>query len=108
MRKSRLISNFVAIVLLVALSQKVGFGIFYHNWQHIKTCSTEAPASSASLNGPNCNCIDDFLTPFTETNNEINSAPVISYAVFLSPSIEYFSNYYQCFTALRGPPAFEI
>jgi hypothetical protein len=107
MQKSRLISNFVAIILLLALSQKIGFGIFYHNWQHTKNCSTELPASSASIKSQNCNCIDDFLTPFTEANAEINSAPVVSYPVFVSPPIEYFSNYYQCFHALRGPPAFK-
>jgi hypothetical protein len=36
MRQNRLISNLVAIILLLALSQKIGFGIFYHNWQHTK------------------------------------------------------------------------
>jgi hypothetical protein len=106
MLKSRLISNFVAIVLLLALSQKIGFGIFYHNWQHTKNCSTELPAS-ASINTQNCSCIDDFLAPFTEANADINAAPDISYPVFTLPPTEYSSNYYQCFIALRGPPAIE-
>jgi hypothetical protein len=108
MRKSRLISNFVAIVLLVALSQKIGFGIFYHNWQHQKNCSTSLPISSPSIVGSNCNCIDDFSMPFTEAKIEINPAPSFCYSIFLSSSIEYLSNFYQCFNALRGPPVLQL
>ena len=104
MRKNRLISNIVAVVLLLALGQKIGFGIFYHNWQHAKVCST-APTSTPSITGSNCNCIDDFSMPFTETDAEINPALNFSYSIFLSPSIERVSNFYQCFHVLRGPPA---
>jgi hypothetical protein len=106
MRKSRLLSNLVAIVLLVALSQKIGFGIFYHNWQHSKACDTTLPLSSSSVNGANCNCIDDFSVPFTGSSIYVFTAPTIYPCLFLSSSIEFSSNFYRCFHALRAPPAF--
>jgi len=108
MRKSRLLSNLVAIVLLVALSQKIGFGIFYHNWQHSKACDTTLPVSSSSVNGTNCNCIDDFSVPFTGSSIYVITTPTIYPTLFLSSSIEFSSNFYQCFHLLRAPPAFEV
>jgi len=105
MLKSRLISNFVAIILLVALSQKVGFGIFYHNWQHTKNCSTELPASSTSLNSINCNCIDDFSMPFTETDEQVVfSAPVFLQEFVSLPVVSVFTTF-RFFNSLRAPPA---
>jgi hypothetical protein len=106
MRKNRLVSKLVAVVLLVALSQKIGFGMFYHNWQHSKTASTSLPLSSPSLDGANCNCIDDFSLPFTQSGIYVFTAPEIYSTLFLVNSIEFSSTYYQCFHALRGPPAF--
>jgi hypothetical protein len=106
MQKNRSISNLVAIVFLVALSQKIGFGMFYHNWQHSKTCSTTLPLSSPSVDGVNCNCIDDFSMPFTGSGVDIITAPKIYSTLFLSPSIESGTDFYQCFHALRAPPAF--
>src|SRR6476620_9146059 len=105
MRKNRLISKLIAIVLLVGLSQKIGFGIFYHNWQHAKACSKTYPHSSPSVNGANCTCIDDFAMPFTEPGVELITNPVTYSAVFLSPSIGFRSHVCQCFQALRAPPA---
>jgi hypothetical protein len=106
MRKNRLISNLVAILLLIALSQKIAFGIFYHNWQHSKTCNTRLPFSSPSVHGANCNCIDDFSMPLTGSSTDVITAPKIYTTLFLSPSIEFCSSFYQCFHALRAPPAF--
>jgi hypothetical protein len=106
MRKNRLISNLVAIVFLVALSQKIGFGMFYHNWQHSKTCSTTLPLSYPSVGSANCNCIDDFSMPFTESSIDAIAAPKIYPSLFLSRSIKFCSSFYQCFHALRAPPVF--
>jgi len=104
MRKSRLVSKFAAVVLLVALSQKIGFGIFYHNWQHSKAASKTLPPSTASVDNANCNCIDDFSMPFTGSDIEIFTTTNIYPSLFLSPSIEFSSSFYQCFHALRAPP----
>jgi hypothetical protein len=106
MQKNRLASNLVAIVLLVALSQKIGFGIFYHNWQHLKTPNTTLPLSSASVDEANCNCIDDFSIPFTGPGIDVITSPEVYSTLFLSPSIKFCSNFYHCFHALRAPPAF--
>jgi hypothetical protein len=108
MRKSRLISNVVAILLLVALSQKIGFGIFYHNWQHAKTCNKTWPHSSASVDGAACTCIDDFSMPFTGPGIAVMSIPIIHHStLFNSPSVSFCSNFYRCFHSLRAPPALE-
>jgi hypothetical protein len=105
MRQNRLISNLVAIILLLALSQKIGFGIFYHNWQHTKNCSTGSPASSAHLYNANCNCIDDFSMPFTETSEQpIFSAPVFLQEFSPLPIASIFSAF-RFFNSLRAPPA---
>ena|SRR5258705_4095934 len=106
MRQNRLISNFVAIILLLALSQKIGFGIFYHNWQHTKNCSTGSPASSAHLNNTNCNCIDDFSMPFTETDEQvIFSAPIFLQEFSSLPAVSFFTAF-RFYNSLRAPPAF--
>ena len=106
MRKKRLVSKLVALVLLVALSQKICFGMFYHNWQHSKTCRTTLPLSSPTVDGVDCSCVNDFLIPFTTTKVDVFAAPKIYSTLFLSPSIEFCSNFYQCFHALRAPPSF--
>src|SRR5262249_29698490 len=103
MRKSRLIKNFIAIVLLIALTQKVGFGIFYHNWQHTKSC-IPVSQTSPSFTNASCNCIDDFLMPFTGSSIEVTTVAPLSYSVFVSPQLQYSSTFYQCFHALRAPP----
>jgi hypothetical protein len=106
MRKNRLISNLVAIIFLTALSPKIGFEMFYHNWQHSKASGTSLPVSSPSLGSANCNCIDDFSMPFMEASIEAIAAPKIYPSLFISHSIKFCSSFYQCFHALRAPPVF--
>jgi hypothetical protein len=105
MRKNRLISNLVAIVFLATLSPKLGFEMFYHNWQHSKASCTTLPVSP-SLGSANCNCIDDFSMPFMESSIDPIAAPKIYPSLFLSLSIKFSSSFYQCFHALRAPPVF--
>jgi len=104
MPKGKLISKFIALILLVALSQKIGFGIFYHNAQHAQKCSTEIPAPSASVISSGCSCIDDFLMPFAETSIETSASPKISYQVFVLPPLNYISHFHQRYNSLRAPP----
>jgi hypothetical protein len=107
MRKSRLITNVVAILLLVALSQKIGFGIFYHNWQHVKTLSKCWSHTSPSVDASSCNCIDDFSMPFTEVSISVVAVPANHLTILLSPSISFSSNFYRCFHSLRAPPVYK-
>jgi hypothetical protein len=102
MQKSRMISNLIAIVLLIALSQKTGFGFFYHNWQHSKNCNTTAPVSPTVAT--NCTCIDDFSMPFTETaDQKIDPAPVFLQDFSDVLFVSVFTTI--CFyNSLRAPP----
>src|SRR5436853_6736736 len=105
MRQNRLISNLIAIVLLLAISQKIGFEIFYHNWQHSKNCSSTLPRSAPAIFGANCNCIDDFSMPFTETDEQILcSAPAFLQQFGSSPIVSILNSLH-FFNSLRAPPA---
>jgi hypothetical protein len=104
MRRSRLISIFVAIILLIALSQKIGFGIFYHNWQHSKNCSNTTSKTADAVSALNCSCIDDFTTPFTVSGErEITPVPRQLQDFILPPFVSNENNFH-LFNSLRAPP----
>jgi hypothetical protein len=103
MRSNRLRVKSLAIVLLLVFCQKVGGGLYLHNWLHANNCR-ETQSTGTSVTGYNCSCIDDFSMPFAEnseaTVQTISSteAEFISFYKFsipLSPAL---------FNSQRGPP----
>ena len=101
------IKKFVSLALLLIFLQKIGGGLFAHNYFHNPNKEKHAHHGKIQLNNPwpNCNCIDDFSTPFAEAQNELNS--------FVSREFQTLNSFYiqsipfscRIFTSLRAPPA---
>jgi len=105
MKPNRLILKSFAIILLLVFSQKIGAGLYLHNWLHTTNCKQSSPIGS-NVVGYACNCVDDFSMPFAESlepaTQTIPSTEVefISFHKFLIPLSATF------FYSLRGPPFF--
>lgn len=102
--KSR-ITKGLAMLFLLMLSQKFGGSLFLHCVLHVSE-KAERPAKSPGSNTINyaCNCIDDFSSPFDNTEQISIPAsvfypdkPVDFYESFI-PSASYL------FHSLRAPP----
>lgn len=57
MRNNPFIAKCIAILLLVLFSQKIGVGVYLHNWLHANANKEAAVKTNVSAD---CNCIDDF------------------------------------------------
>lgn len=107
MFNNRRIKNFISVLLLVLTLQKAGYGLILHNWLHAQKTTT----SSFGKNGigevtSNCNCVDDFYTPFMEAEVVIvpTIPPVeIEFVALLKTPVPFFAEF---FHSLRGPPHF--
>lgn len=112
----KLNARILALVLILVFTQKLGLGIWMHNWLHetgvsqgnvlhgTRVLKGQLLPDVEKLNA-NCHCIDDFLVPLVET-------PVITPTVpereFYSLPCVYrssFSAFTYSFASLRGPPA---
>jgi hypothetical protein len=104
---NRHIAKCTSIVLIVILMQKVGGGLFLHNWLHEQSKNNSQTTSPAvSQHSLNCSCIDDFNLPFTGAEE-----PVIEKQT--PRTTEFFSVYHSSasvplilFFSLRAPPAY--
>lgn len=108
MKARRFILRCASFALLLVFSQKVGVGLFLHNLFHNQDISR--PFQPLQKEGSKeisfaCNCIDDFLMPFTEAEETVLPTPATGYempvsffraSTFFRPVIS---------SALRGPPA---
>jgi hypothetical protein len=104
MRSNRLTVKSLAIVLLLVFCQKVGGGLYLHNWLHSNTCKQSSHTTGDVISGYNCSCIDDFSMPFAD-DAEKPSQPGISIKTEFNPShnssIPFSSTF---FHSLRAPP----
>jgi len=105
MHHSRLVKNFLAIVFLVLLSQKIGFGLFVHNASHSQFVCKNSSGQQVTLINFHCNCIDDFSMPFTSAVDGIQPVVDRIYSNFITPTVEQLPQQFQFFSSLRGPPA---
>jgi hypothetical protein len=107
MKWKRHIIQSLAIVFLLLLGQKFGVGLFLHNVFHVTEQNESAIPSSSNDNAISyaCNCIDDFSSPFDETET-INIPTVVHYSVVLFSFYQqsFFSSFY-LFNSLRAPPS---
>jgi len=107
MKARRFILRCASFVLLLVFSQKVGVGLFLHNLLHNQ--DTSRPLQSSSKEGAKeisyaCNCIDDFLMPFTGSEEPVIVAPLVSHEAplsFFRTDIPFRSAFHP---SLRGPP----
>src|SRR4030095_14643678 len=99
----RILKSF-AIVLLLVFSQKVGAGLYLHNWLHLKNCKRASHTTGTTVVGYTCTCVDDFSVPFAEVPDKVSQ-------VISSIEIEFSSSHRFLiplssprFFSLRGPP----
>jgi len=100
------IKKLISIVLLVILIQKMGGGLYLHNYFHAPAKSEPAPVAHVQFSGLNynCNCLDDFYLPFTEPANETMSFVAVPHQSFNSSYVQPTSTFYRIFNSLRAPP----
>jgi hypothetical protein len=105
MKFNRYISKGLAVVFLLLLGQKFGVGLFLHNVFHVTEQKAETSSNDNAISFA-CNCVDDFSSPFTATEN-INLPIANSYPVVLFSFHEQFvpASFY-LFNSLRAPPSF--
>jgi hypothetical protein len=103
---NRIIKNVWVVLLMLIFSQKMGMGLYLHNWLHAsKQHATNGnPASGEEVKFA-CGCINDFTLPFTETPALQVPAPPIS--VYLPQAAPVYSLpvVYKYYHSLRAPPA---
>src|SRR5215470_6909163 len=95
-----------AIILLLTFSQKLGAGLYLHNWFHFKNCKQPAHSPASNVTSYSCNCVDDFSMPFAETVCETESATCTPKQSFVSILIQPVPKTKAVFKSLRGPPTF--
>jgi hypothetical protein len=106
MRSNRATVKSFAIILLLLFCQKVGGGLYLHNWLHANACKQFNHAGVEVVTGYNCSCIDDFSMPFAD-NPETVYQPVPSIETEFVPSGNYFVPFSsKFFHSLRAPPFF--
>ena len=107
MRARPFILKIAAFLLIIVFSQKAGAGLFIHELFHTDKTSTEFPLQSDGKNqsGYACTCIDDFLMPFVEADEQVCiqplSVPASPFTSF-SDDIPFVATIH---SSLRGPPA---
>jgi hypothetical protein len=103
MKLRGLILKFSAFLLLMILLQKTGVGLLLHNSKHSNADRKEIPGESKKENAISytCRCLDEFLTPFAETQlTDVVRSPAnfnVAYKKAILPGLSIYS-------LLRGPP----
>ena len=105
MRSHRFTVKSFAILLLLVFCQKVGGGLYLHNWLHANACKQFAHTKGEVVSAYNCSCIDDFSMPFAEDAEKL-SQPLPSVETEFTPSyislISFSATFYH---SLRAPPS---
>lgn len=101
------IKKIISVLLLLILIQKMGGGLYLHNYFHVTgnielSDKTELNASHVNYS---CNCIDDFYLPFTGPSAELVLLVPVSHVSFASTYIQSHSVSALFFNSLRAPPA---
>jgi hypothetical protein len=104
MRSNRSTLKSFTVILLLVFCQKVGGGLYLHNWLHANACKQSAHTPGNVVSGYNCCCIDDFSMPFADDAEKI-SQPIIpiktEFIASYHSNIPFSSTF---FHSLRAPP----
>jgi hypothetical protein len=106
MKSNQHILKVFAVVLLLTFSQKLGAGLYLHNWFHFKNCQQSAHSPAANVGSYSCNCVDDFSMPFADPVCENGYVASIPEQCFVSILIQPVPIKVRVFRSLRGPPVF--
>jgi hypothetical protein len=102
MRSNRFILKSLTIILLLVFTQKIGVGLYVHNWLHANNCKQLPPGSNAIK--ISCSCVDDFSMPFSEPVADITFYVPVQYQSFIAACIPQVPCFFPVFYSLRGPP----
>lgn len=100
------IKKIATIVLILVFNQKMGMGLYLHNWLH--NTKTHGAASSPLTNQEltfACNCFNDFTTPLTETVTQELVVPRQTVNIITAETVAALPEIYKFFHSLRAPPA---
>ena len=106
MAGNRTIQKIATLLLILVFTQKMGMGLYLHNWLHANKphATATTPLSNDELKYA-CSCINDFTAPLTETTvQELPQPPAAIYVPVAVPAIT-LPVVYKYFHSLRGPPA---
>src|SRR5262252_6094726 len=106
MKPNRPILKCFAIVLLLTFSQKLGAGLYLHNWFHYKNFQQLPHSAGGNVASYSCNCVDDFSMPFADPVCETGSIAPVPKQSFVSTFIQPVPIAVRVFKSLRGPPLF--
>ena len=100
------IKKLISILLLIILIQKMGGGLYLHNYFHSVNNVEQNKTAQVQFSNVNynCNCLDDFYLPFTEPVNETISFLAVPHQSFNSSYIQPVCTFFHIFNSLRGPP----
>ncbi|MEI9944451.1 MAG: hypothetical protein WDN26_09570 [Chitinophagaceae bacterium] len=105
MQKRSFILRSAAFFLVLIFSQKAGTGLFLHNLLHTKSAKEVPHQQNKNDLNYACTCVDDFLTPFTETEEFVciqNISEHVIPVTFFEARISFRAPVH---SSLRGPPA---
>jgi hypothetical protein len=103
MKPNQHILKSFAIILLLVFSQKIGLGLYLHNWLHTNNCQQSLPIGN-NVSGYTCSCVDDFSMPFAgnlEPVTQTISTERVEFIACHKFLIPFSSTF---FHSLRGPP----
>jgi hypothetical protein len=90
---------------LLVFSQKIGGGLYLHNWLHTNTCKQSTQTTGVSVSSYNCSCIDDFSMPFAEDAEKVSQPISVIKPEFSSPDKFLIPPSSTIFYSLRAPPS---
>jgi hypothetical protein len=100
------IKKIAALLLILVFSQKMGMGLYLHNWLHASNTheTSAAPLTSEELKNA-CSCINDFTAPLTQT--EVQEIPLPNLELFAPAVVAVYTLpvVYKYYHSLRAPPA---
>jgi hypothetical protein len=102
-----IISKCSAFFLLLIFLQKNGGGLLIHNSRHTSNEKKELPAGENKKGNTanyGCSCLDEFLTPFAETESPVFFSPVIIAAVHTLTYKKDILSSTSVYSLFRGPP----
>ena len=104
---NRLITKLTTLLLILVFSQKMGMGLYLHNWLHAPKQHTTAskPITGQEIQVA-CGCIDNFNLPLTETTIPEIQVPVKEVHQLHQTPVFTLPVIYKYFRSLRAPPAY--
>jgi hypothetical protein len=107
MAGNRIIRNVWVVLLMLVFSQKMGMGLYLHNWFHASVqqhTSTGNPESGQEVKFA-CGCINDFTLPFTTSPElQIPVPPIVVVNTPVAAPAYKLPAVYKYYHSLRAPP----